>query len=168
MNDLTVAFVTAALEMSDPFVDQEASGIQLYVKYTTLIILFPVDFFLFSHMDEQYSCIIRDYSLPSTPPKPSHSAVWFKRLLPRPFLPLHLHFRYPWNLVSHLQHLHISYRLNYILKIGFVYFFTCCHPSGYLFSHPSIICIVPRFKVLSFPHKATRRRGPHYRSTKAC
>ena len=32
MNDLTVAFVTAALEMSDPFVDQKASGIQLYVK----------------------------------------------------------------------------------------------------------------------------------------
>lgn len=33
MNDLTVAFVTAALELSDPFVDQKASGIQLYAKY---------------------------------------------------------------------------------------------------------------------------------------
>jgi len=82
MNDLTVAFVSAALEMSDPFVDQEASGIQL-------------------QMDEQYSCLIRDYSLPLTPPKLPHSAVWLKRLLPRPFLPVHLHLRYPWNLVMY-------------------------------------------------------------------
>jgi len=84
MNDLTVAFVTAALEMSDPFVDQKASGIQI-------------------HMDEQYSCLIRDYSLPLTPPKPPHSAVWLKRLFPRPFLPIHLHLRYPWNLVMYIS-----------------------------------------------------------------
>ena len=122
MNDLTVAFVTVALEMSDPFVDQEASGIQLYVKYTTLIVLFLVDFFLSSHMDEQYSCIIRDYTLPPKPPKPPHSTVWFKKLFLRPFLPLHLHFRYPWNLVSNMQHLYVSYRLNYLLKNRFCIF----------------------------------------------
>ena len=31
INDPTVPFITAALELSDPFVDPEASGIQLYV-----------------------------------------------------------------------------------------------------------------------------------------
>ena len=116
MNDLTVAFVSAALELSDPFVDQKTSGIQLYVKYLILAILFLVNFILFSHMDEQYSCLIRDYSLPPMPPKPPHSAVWLKRLLPRPFLPIHLNLRYPWNLVSNSQHLHVSYQLNLLLK----------------------------------------------------
>ena len=164
MNYLTVAFVSAALEMSDSFVDQEASGIQMYVKYPSLIILFLVDLFLFSQMDEQYSCLIRDYSLPLTPPKVPHSTVWFKRLLPRP---VHLHLRYPWNLVSNLQDLRVSYRLNYLLKIGCVCFITCCHSSGYLAGNPSSIRNISRFEVLSFPHKAARRRGPQYRSTKA-
>jgi hypothetical protein len=157
--------------MSDPFVDQQASGIQVYVKHPSLIILFLVDFYLFSHMDEQYSCIIRDYSLPLTPPKLPRSATWIKRLLPRPFLPKHLHLRYPWNLVSILQHLHASYQLNYLFflkKIGYVYFITCCHPSGYFSSNPSIICIIFRFMVVSSPNKAARKRSPHYRRTKTC
>ena len=36
VNDITVPFVTAAIEISDPFVDQEASGIRLYVQTPTL------------------------------------------------------------------------------------------------------------------------------------
>ncbi|KAF8805075.1 DUF676-domain-containing protein [Phlegmacium glaucopus] len=85
VNDITVPFVTAAIELSDPFVDREATGIQL-------------------DMDKEYSCLIRDYTIPSTPPPKSpspaiFSADWFRQSLPRPVLPPVLQFRFPFNLL---------------------------------------------------------------------
>ena len=56
-------------------------------------------------MDEEYSCLIRDYSIPSIPPPkvPSptiFSADWFRRVTPRPILPPVLQLRFPFNIVS--------------------------------------------------------------------
>lgn len=90
--------------MSDPFVDHETSGIQLYVGHTTPMIFLLVNL-LFSDMDEEYSCLIRNYTLPSTPPQKTPlptilSPQWFKQSFSRPIMPPALQFRFPLNLVS--------------------------------------------------------------------
>ena len=55
-------------------------------------------------MDEEYSPLIRDYTIPSTRPKLASPAVfsadWFRRLAPRPILPPVLQRPFPLNIVS--------------------------------------------------------------------
>jgi len=86
VNDLSVPYVTAAIETSDPFLDQ-ASGIQV-------------------ELNEEYPCLIRDYTIPSTRPKvvspPIFSANWFRKLAPRPMLPPALQLRFPFNIVIYI------------------------------------------------------------------
>jgi len=51
VKDRTVAYVTAAIELTDPFVDFQTSGIEI-------------------SFDSDYAPLIESYSLPSTPPPP--------------------------------------------------------------------------------------------------
>ncbi|KAF9530478.1 lipid particle protein [Crepidotus variabilis] len=83
INDITVPYVTAAIETEDPFAEEETNGIQ--VKRL-----------------EKYEALVESYSLPDvTPPKPEKpkffSIAWFKRMKPRPILPFNP--RFPLNLV---------------------------------------------------------------------
>ncbi|KAE9399538.1 DUF676-domain-containing protein [Gymnopus androsaceus JB14] len=75
INDLTVPYVTAAIELEDPFADHEATGleVQFYPKYHPLI---------------------ESYNLPS-PPKPKHE----RKKKNAPFLPPFLQRRFPLNIV---------------------------------------------------------------------
>ncbi|KAF7356616.1 DUF676-domain-containing protein [Mycena venus] len=85
VNDRTVAYVTAAIEVDDPFATRGTNGLELEI-------------------DEQYKHLIKSYSLPPVPPpatpKPTVlSPSWFKSLKPtRPFLPPFLQFRFPINI----------------------------------------------------------------------
>ncbi|KAF8966350.1 lipid particle protein [Flammula alnicola] len=86
INDTTVPYVTAAIETLDPFAEHETNGLEMYFQ-------------------ENYSRIIREYTLPEVPPpKPPKPTVltpdWFKSLKPsRPIVPPFLQFRFPLNLV---------------------------------------------------------------------
>ncbi|EPQ56502.1 DUF676-domain-containing protein [Gloeophyllum trabeum ATCC 11539] len=87
VNDLTVPYITAAIEPEDPFVEHETNGIKI-------------------ELDEKYDPIIKSYFLPSEPPvipKPSVlSREWFAGLKPRPFLPPPLQFAFPFNILMYL------------------------------------------------------------------
>ncbi|KAJ7155405.1 DUF676-domain-containing protein [Mycena crocata] len=86
MNDVTVPYVTAAIEVEDLFADQEANGLEIEV-------------------DEKYQPLIKSYTLPPVPPprtpKPMVlSPSWFRDRKPsRPFLPPFLQFRFPLNIL---------------------------------------------------------------------
>ncbi|KAJ6581475.1 putative serine esterase-domain-containing protein [Mycena capillaripes] len=88
VNDRTVAYVTAAIELDDIFVARASNGLEI-------------------EFDEQYASLISSYSLPPVPPPPTPkpmvlSPSWFKSLKPRrPFLPPFLQFRFPINLVMY-------------------------------------------------------------------
>jgi len=118
-------------------------------------------------MDKEYSCLVRDYALPSTPPPKSPSptllsADWFRRSFSKSIMPPALQLRFPFNLVS----ASIFFLFFFCLKKkGLVYFIACSRPTVHLFSYLSIISC---FKVLSCSHKAARKRGALCRSTKSC
>ncbi|KAF8647738.1 hypothetical protein AX16_006573 [Volvariella volvacea WC 439] len=83
VNDVTVPYVTAAIEVDDPFLDHQSNGVEL-------------------SMDDEYKALIRNYSLPLVPPprprKPIiFSPKWFRNR--RPLLPPALQFRFPWNII---------------------------------------------------------------------
>jgi len=86
VNDITVPYVTAAIETNDPFADFEKSGIE--VKSL-----------------EKYSSLVESYDLPDVrPPKAPRPTVltpnWFKSLGPsKPILPPFLQLKFPLNLV---------------------------------------------------------------------
>ncbi|CAA7263617.1 unnamed protein product [Cyclocybe aegerita] len=68
VNDITVPYVTAAIETSDPFADAETNGV--YVNFK-----------------EKYDCVIDTYTVPDVPPpKPPKPTIlttkWFKSLRP--------------------------------------------------------------------------------------
>ena len=105
---MSVPFVTAAIEMSDPFLNREANGIQLYAETLRSTHFLVNLFFLFRDMDEEYPCLVKDYAIPATPPPklPSptiFSADWFRKVTPRPMLPPFLQLRFPLNIVSNPQ-----------------------------------------------------------------
>ncbi|KAF8906243.1 putative serine esterase-domain-containing protein [Gymnopilus junonius] len=85
INDITVPYVTAAIQTIDPFADYKTSGIEI-------------------EFNENYACLVQDYALPSVPPpkppKPTmFTAEWFQTIKPsRPLLPPFLQFRFPFNL----------------------------------------------------------------------
>ncbi|PPR03049.1 hypothetical protein CVT24_012437 [Panaeolus cyanescens] len=88
VNDLTVPYVTSAIETTDPFVDEETNGIEMVMR-------------------EDYPCIIKSYCLPDTPPtkaiKPLVlSPEWFKQSKSKPSkpaLPPALQFPFPMNII---------------------------------------------------------------------
>ncbi|KAF9038479.1 putative serine esterase-domain-containing protein [Panaeolus papilionaceus] len=86
VNDMTVPYVTSAIETSDPFADEDTNGIEIATR-------------------EKYACLIERYTLPDVPPpkapKPTVlSPQWFKGTKPsKPFFPPFLQFRFPLNLV---------------------------------------------------------------------
>ncbi|KAF5316535.1 hypothetical protein D9619_006440 [Psilocybe cf. subviscida] len=88
INDITVPYVTAAIEVADPFADYEISGLEVDEKDG------------FPHLVKGYT---RPKTPPPPPPKPAALTVdWFKGLKPtRPLIPLppFLQFRFPFNIV---------------------------------------------------------------------
>ncbi|KAJ7760546.1 DUF676-domain-containing protein [Mycena metata] len=89
VNDRTVPYVTAAIEVEDIFASRASNGLEIDI-------------------DENYPHIIKSYSLPPVPPptapKPTVlSPSWFKRSNPKskrtPFLPPFLQFPFPMNIL---------------------------------------------------------------------
>lgn len=86
VNDMTVPFVTAALETKDPFKAHETNGIEI-------------------RFDEKYKPLVESFELPASPPPPPpkppiFSADYFRRFKPsRPWLPPGLQFRFPANIL---------------------------------------------------------------------
>jgi len=86
INDITVPYVTAAIETKDPFAELETNGVE-------------IDFY------EKYSPLIQNYSVPEVPPpRPPKPTVltrdWFKSMKPSiPVMPPFLQFRFPLNFV---------------------------------------------------------------------
>ncbi|KAF8159499.1 lipid particle protein [Crassisporium funariophilum] len=86
VNDITVPYVTAAIEIEDPFAELDTNGIEI-------------------DLDDKYACLIRNHALPATPPQrpPSPTVLsldWFRSLKPsKPIMPPFLQLRFPLNLV---------------------------------------------------------------------
>ncbi|KAJ3515181.1 hypothetical protein NLJ89_g1925 [Agrocybe chaxingu] len=86
VNDITVPYVTAAIETSDPFAEADTNGIDINLK-------------------EKYNCVIDTYAVPDVPPpKPPKPVIltrqWFKSLAPtRPLVPPFLQFKFPFNVL---------------------------------------------------------------------
>lgn len=86
VNDVTVPYVTAAIETEDPFAEHESNGIQLV-------------------MDEEHPSIIKSWSFSDEPLAPPEkvavlSKEWLTSWKPRkPFLPPALQMRFPLNLL---------------------------------------------------------------------
>ncbi|TFK51791.1 DUF676-domain-containing protein [Heliocybe sulcata] len=84
VNDLTVPYITAAIEAVDPFMEHETNGLKI-------------------EFDEKYNPIIKSWSLPATPPaivKPTFlSREWFANRNARPLFPPPLQFSFPLNIV---------------------------------------------------------------------
>ncbi|PPQ98932.1 hypothetical protein CVT24_003559 [Panaeolus cyanescens] len=85
VNDLTVPYVTAAIETTDPFAEEDINGIEIKMK-------------------EKYPCLIEQHRLPDVPPpKPAKPTAltpqWFKTLKPSKPLPPFLQFRFPLNII---------------------------------------------------------------------
>ncbi|KAF8512920.1 putative serine esterase-domain-containing protein, partial [Gautieria morchelliformis] len=82
VNDMTVPFITAAVQAADPFKLHETNGIRI-------------------HMNEKYAPLIDSFELPSSPPPPPPkppllSLDFLRRFKPRrPWLPPVLQFRFP-------------------------------------------------------------------------
>lgn len=103
INDLTVPYVTSAIEVEDPFAESSTNGIEVYVKSRLL----RPNYSSCSAraLDEAYSPLMASYSLPPVPPPRTPRPVllspgWFRSLKPeRPFLPPFLQVRFPFNIV---------------------------------------------------------------------
>ncbi|KAI1793462.1 putative serine esterase-domain-containing protein [Ganoderma leucocontextum] len=85
VNDVTVPYATAAIELEDIFINHKVNGLDI-------------------EFDQEYSPIIKSHTLPKAfqpPPKARvFSWKWFKSLKPeRPLLPPALQFRFPWNVL---------------------------------------------------------------------
>ncbi|PIL25196.1 hypothetical protein GSI_13085 [Ganoderma sinense ZZ0214-1] len=87
VNDVTVPYVTAAIELEDIFLKHKINGIEI-------------------ELDEEYSPIIKSYTPPQAggfqpPPKPRvFTKNWLKSFKPdRPLLPPALQFGFPWNVI---------------------------------------------------------------------
>ncbi|KAG7086407.1 hypothetical protein E1B28_002362 [Marasmius oreades] len=81
--DLTVPYVTAAIEVDDPFVDHTTNGIQITLR-------------------DDYPRIIKSYTLPTSPP-PKIKSKESKKSGKRPFMPPFLVFRFPLNILFYIS-----------------------------------------------------------------
>lgn len=85
INDSTVPYMTAAIEVEDPFIARASNGLEV-------------------ELDDKYTPLVKSFSVPLVPPPPTPkpavlSRSWFKSLKMRPFVPPPLQFRFPLNLV---------------------------------------------------------------------
>ncbi|TFK29677.1 lipid particle protein [Coprinopsis marcescibilis] len=86
INDLTVPYVTAAIEYEDPFAEYETNGVEIT-------------------MDEEYPYLIRNHTISDTPPpQPEKVAIlsrdWFKSFkFRKPIVPPALELRFPLNIL---------------------------------------------------------------------
>ncbi|KAG6894941.1 hypothetical protein C0992_003848 [Termitomyces sp. T32_za158] len=86
VHDLTVPYVTSAIEIEDPFALHETNGIEI-------------------QFEEDYPILIKSFEVPTIPPaatpKPmTLSPEWWRTLKPkRPLLPPAMQLRFPFNLV---------------------------------------------------------------------
>ncbi|GJE90954.1 putative lipase [Phanerochaete sordida] len=85
INDVTVPYLTAAVETEDIFDDYDRTGLEI-------------------EFDDKYAPIIKSYRLPDTPPPPPEkpkrfSKKWFKGLQPRVPLPPILRANFPYNMI---------------------------------------------------------------------
>lgn len=85
INDMTVPYLTAAVETEDPFADYDVTGLEV-------------------EFEEKYAPIIKSYHLPDTPPPPPpkprrFSKEWFQKLQPRIPLPPILRANFPYNII---------------------------------------------------------------------
>ncbi|KAF8074750.1 DUF676-domain-containing protein [Lyophyllum atratum] len=86
IHDVTVPYVTSAIETEDPFALHETNGIEI-------------------ELDEEYSAMIKSYEVPANPPARTPKPIilspeWFRNRKPhRPFLPPALQMRFPLNIV---------------------------------------------------------------------
>ncbi|THH18061.1 hypothetical protein EW146_g2881 [Bondarzewia mesenterica] len=86
VNDITVPYITAAIEQRDPFHDHKTSGLQI-------------------EFDKKYSPVVTSWTLPDTaptpPPKPRlFTRKWFRNIrLPRLSLPPFLQRKFPLNVL---------------------------------------------------------------------
>ncbi|KAA1470292.1 DUF676-domain-containing protein [Dentipellis sp. KUC8613] len=86
VNDMAVPYLTAAIELDDPFVNRKANG-------------------LIIELDDKYPPLIKSWLVPSSPPpKPRIlSRPWFKSLhLPKPPRPAFIGQRFPLNILIYL------------------------------------------------------------------
>ncbi|KAF9076635.1 putative serine esterase-domain-containing protein, partial [Rhodocollybia butyracea] len=116
IHDLTVPYVTAAIEVEDPFPEYETNGLEV------------------SFLDEHYP-ILTSYSLPSSPPPPpppksnflsryrDHNSTSDSESQPRaitqktPRLPLFLQFRFPLNILVYAA---LPFLFPTVLTLAFV------------------------------------------------
>ncbi|RDB15767.1 hypothetical protein Hypma_003722 [Hypsizygus marmoreus] len=86
VNDVTVPYVTSAIEVEDPFAERDMNGLEV-------------------DCHEQYGVLIKSFAVPSIPPPPTPkpiilSPTWFRTRRPgRPLLPPVLQLRFPLNIV---------------------------------------------------------------------
>ena len=99
VNDLTVPYITAAIELEDPFLDHEKIGMTMYV---------PLNFVVFhtvdgggSQFDPKYEPLMTSFAHPSSPPvdPPVLSKEWIMQWKPRIMLPPILQREFPLNIV---------------------------------------------------------------------
>ncbi|KDQ09775.1 hypothetical protein BOTBODRAFT_36765 [Botryobasidium botryosum FD-172 SS1] len=89
VNDVTVPYVTSAIELRDPFVTHETNGIDI-------------------KLDAEYSPLIESFTTPDIPPPPPSpprvfTGAWFRSLKPnRPILPPFLQKPFPLNIVIYV------------------------------------------------------------------
>ncbi|RXW21678.1 hypothetical protein EST38_g4176 [Candolleomyces aberdarensis] len=88
INDITVPYVTSAIELEDPFAEYETNGVEIAIS-------------------DEHKHLIHQYSISDNPPPPpakvrTLSKAWFKRVRSRPpIFPPALQFRFPFNLVMY-------------------------------------------------------------------
>jgi len=86
IHDATSPYLTACIELEDPFLDYEANGMEVTFH-------------------DEYPCLIKSYNLPSQPPPPPRkpamlSVEWFKHFNSgRPLFPPALQFDFPFNII---------------------------------------------------------------------
>lgn len=107
MNDVTVPYVTAAIEEDDIFVNHTHNGMKVCVHESPRFSWASTDATCYRELDEKYSPIVKSYTYPTDvalPAKPRPlSRDWFKDLKPRrPVLPPALQFGFPFNIVRFL------------------------------------------------------------------
>ncbi|KAF9047123.1 lipid particle protein [Hymenopellis radicata] len=88
INDRTVPYITAAIELTDPFAEHSSNGLEI-------------------ELDKTYTPLIASYRLPDRPPTPApkptmFSKGWFRQKSGNFALPPFLQFRFPLNIVFYV------------------------------------------------------------------
>ncbi|KAG5645713.1 hypothetical protein DXG03_005408 [Asterophora parasitica] len=104
LHDVTVPYVTSAIETEDPFALYESNGIEVFV-IQRVFRFSSFDASRNSELDDEYSPLVKRFSVPDIPPPRTPKPVvlsreWFKnRKNARPILPPAFQLRFPLNFV---------------------------------------------------------------------